>query len=384
MRLIHTADWHLGRLFHGVHLTEDQGYVLAQLIELVREVRPHALVIAGDIYDRAVPPPDAVTLLDETLTEIALGIGVPVILMAGNHDSPDRLGFGAKLMSARHVHVFGRLTAEIEPVTLEDEHGPVNVVVLPYAEPAVARERLADPTLQDHGGVLRALTDRARASISDGGRAVLVTHAFAAGGEVSESERPLSIGGASTVDSGCFAGFHYTALGHLHRPQSVGSDRVQYSGSLLKYSFSEAQHTKSVSLVEMGADGAVRVERLPLLPRRDVRVLRGSLAEVLERGRQDDGREDYMLVELADRGALLDPIGRIREVYPNCLQLDRSAFFSGNASTEAGAPVDHRSRSADELFADFMQEVTSEPPSAEESAAFREIVEAMERREREA
>ncbi len=384
MRFIHTADWHLGRLFHGVHLTEDQAYVLEQLVGLVREARPDAVLLAGDVYDRAVPPPEAVTLLDETLTRIAIDLEVPVVLLAGNHDSPDRLGFGAQLMTARHVHVFGRLHADPEPVVLMDEHGPVNIVALPYAEPAVVRERLDDASISDHAGAFRALTERARHHIPGGQRAVLLAHVFAAGGQSSESERPLSIGGAGSVDPASFAGFHYVALGHLHRAQSVGADGVQYSGSLLKYSFSETAHAKSVALVEMDARGAVHVERLLLEPRRDLRILKGTLDELLEHGRHDDRRDDYVLAELTDRGALLDPIGRIREVYPHCLQLDRSAFFAATAPEAGARPVDHRSQSEEELFGDFMKQVSGEAPTAEESAAFREIVEAMDRQEREA
>lgn len=384
MRFIHTADWHLGRLFHGVHLTEDQAYVLEQFVELVREARPDAVLLAGDIYDRAVPPPEAVTLLDETLTRIAVGLRVPVILMAGNHDSPDRLGFGAQLMTACSVHLFGRLRPDPEPVVLSDEHGPVRIVALPYAEPALVRERLDDASVSDHAGAFRALTDRARHHIPSGQRAVLMAHVFADGGQPSESERPLSIGGASTVDPASFKGFQYVALGHMHRAQSVGAPQVQYSGSLLKYSFSEAAHAKSVALVEMDACGAVHLERLPLTPRRDLRILKGTLEELIEQGRGDDRREDYVMAELTDRGALLDPIGRIREVYPNCLQLDRSNFFAATAPEAGARPVDHRSLSEEELFGDFMKQVSGESPTAEECAAFREIVEAMDRREREA
>lgn len=384
MRLIHTADWHLGRLFHGTHLTDDQAHVLDQFVDLVREERPDAVLIAGDLYDRAVPPPEAVALLDDTLTRIAVGLEVPVILMAGNHDSPDRLSFGSRLMTARRVHVFGRLTATIEPVVLHDEHGPVHIAVLPFAEPAVVRERLEDATVQDHDAALRALTARVRVRVPADGRTVLMAHAFVAGGEVSESERPLSIGGTGTVDAGCLAGFHYVALGHLHRPQSIGSERVQYSGSLLKYSFSESGHAKSVARVELDARGGVRVERLPLTPRRDVRTVRGTLDEVIEQGRSDGRSEDYVLAVLTDRGALLDAMGRIREVYPNCMELDRSAFMTAAAGGDGARPVDHRSRSEEELFGDFMQQVAGGPPSTEESAVFREIVEAMDREEREA
>lgn len=383
MRILHTADWHLGRLFNGIHLTQDQAFVLDQLVDMVSEAQPDVMVIAGDVYDRAVPPPDAVALLDDTLSRIAVGLHVPVIVIAGNHDSPERVGFGARLMAAQNVHIFGRLSLPLAPVVLADKHGPVSFIGLPYAEPVTVRQAFAQSEIHDHESAMRALTTCARECASATARSVLIAHAFVSGGSPSDSERPLSLGGAETVSAECFDGFHYTALGHLHRPQQVVPARTTYSGSLLKYSFSEGNHEKGVTLVEMDGQGLVTLSQHPLLPRHDVRILEGTLAEIVARGQDDPRREDYVLVRLTDRGALVDPLGVVRDVYPHCLELDRSAFFATGSEEPGAVPSDHRSRSATELFSGFIQHVTSESATEEEMAVFVDLVNTLQRTDRE-
>lgn len=400
MRFIHTADWHLGRTFHNVSLVEDQAHVLEQLVDVVRETRADALVVAGDIYDRAVPPTDAVRLLGDVLERVVVGLGVPVVMIAGNHDSPDRLEFGAPLLSARGLHVRGRLDPDAGPVVLSDEHGPVSFFLLPYAEPPLVRERLGDEGLRSHDEAMKALTAHLLGSQAPG-RSVLVGHCFAMGGESSESERPLSVGGAGTVDTAHFRGFSYTALGHLHRPQTFGS-RVRYSGSLLKYSFSEADHRKSVSLVELNGAGEVGAEEIPLSPRRDVRIVEGFLEEILggpgprERaaaglpGHADPGSgtpwvgspDDYLLVRLLDKQAILDPMGKLRQAFPNVLHVERPGLWRTGEVEVAGR--ERLRESVLDLFAAFFQEMTDEPLSAEQRAAFAEIVEEVDRDAREA
>ena len=357
MRFLHTADWHLGRIFHGCSLIEDQAHVLDQFVALVREARPDAVLIAGDVYDRAVPPAEAVGLLDDTLSRIVLGEGVPVVMIAGNHDSPDRLGFGARLLSASGLTIAGRIDAPQAGVRFEDAWGAVMVHPLPYAEPAAVRDALS-ADVAGHEAAMAALIERVRAAHPAGARSVLVAHAFVAGGSESESERPLSIGGSGAVDAALFAGFDYVALGHLHRPQRAGADHVQYSGSLLKYSLSEADHAKSVSLVELGAPGELKIERIALPPRRDLRRVSGTLDEVLAAARSDAAREDYIFASLHDRGALLDPMARLREVYPNVLGCERTVL---TASGEAGAAAT-RARELDTraLFDDFFREVAGD------------------------
>ena len=395
MRLIHTADWHLGRLFHGVHLTADQADVLEQLVALVREVRPHAVLVAGDLYDRAVPPTEAVDLLDHVLSEIVLGLGVAVVAIAGNHDSPARVDFAAGLTRERGLHLVGRPRPEGARLVLADKHGPVHVLALPFADAALARHAYGEADLHDQQAVVATGVARALASTPADERRVLVTHAFVAGGEPSESERPLTaVGGADQVAAGTFAGFDYVALGHLHRPQQAGAATVRYAGSLLKYSFAEHDHRKSVSVVDIGSPGSaegdagaagrarVAVEQVELRPPREVRRLEGSFDDLLARGRDDPRRDDYVLAVLRDRGAVIDPIARLREVYPNTLAVERPELLrEGRAGRRRPDP---RRVSEAQMFADFFTYVTGEPPTAAQAAAFAETVDTLLAAQREA
>ncbi|MEW6744745.1 MAG: exonuclease SbcCD subunit D [Planctomycetota bacterium] len=375
MRFIHTADWHLGRLFYGVHLTDDQAHLLDDLVRLIAEVKPHALLIAGDIYDRAVPPPEAVALLDDVLSRVVGDLGVPVVMISGNHDSPDRIAFASRLLARERLHVVGALNTEIAPVVLEDEHGPVHICALPYAEPPVVREKLGDAQIQDHDTALGALLGRVRRAHPTGARSIVLAHAFIAGGEASDSERPLSVGGAGQVDRSRFTGFDYVALGHLHRPQRAGGS-LHYAGSLMKYSFAEADHTKSVSLVELDHAGRVSVERLKLRARRDVRCLDGTLSDLLRGPAAGENRDDYLMVTLRDKGPILDPLGKLRQVYPNVLHLERPALF---AATKHGDTTDPRRLLEEDLFGAFFAQMTGEQLDAREKAAFSAVLEEVRR-----
>jgi DNA repair protein SbcD/Mre11 len=382
MRFVHTADWHLGRLFHGVNLTEDQAHILDQFVALVKDCKPDAILIAGDIYDRAVPPPEAVGLLDDVLSRLILGLKVPVILIAGNHDSPHRLGFGSRLLAGQRLHIFGSFFEEMKPVIIEDHAGPVYIYGVPYAEPPVVREYLQCESIQNHDAAMVALVDRLRRVHPAGRRSVLVAHTFVVGGLECESERPLSVGGAGAVDCARFEGIDYVALGHLHRPQSVKKDSIQYSGSLLKYSFSEANHTKSVSLVEMDAKGHCRVENISLTPHREVRGLEGHLADILKGPQAGENSQDYLMVTLLDTGAILDAIGKLRDVYPNVLHIQRPGLTAGGEMH--GTRADHRTMNDTELFASFFFQATAEALTEEQGAAYTAVVNAMRQREREA
>lgn len=378
MRILHTSDWHLGRIFHGAHLTDDQAYILDQFVKLAGDTKPDVILIAGDIYDRSVPPAEAVKLLDEVLSNILLDYGVPMIMIAGNHDSPERLGFGTRLLARQGLHLFGQLPVTV-PVILHDVHGPVCFCPLPYAEPAVVRERLADPDAVDHERAMRLLVNQAVKTVPPGTRSVAIAHAFVAGGEVSESERPLSVGGTGTVDASCFRPFHYTALGHLHRTQNNGS--IRYAGSLMKYSFSEAAHTKSVTMVEMDGTGKTTLQEISLTPRRDVRCLEGFINDILAGPQNGESREDYLMVTLKDTGAILDAIGKLREVYPNILHIERPHLTTGGELHGPGG--DHRRLSEIDLFSSFFEQVTGAPLSDGQAGAFAETVEELYRKDRE-
>lgn len=409
LKLIHTSDWHLGRIFYNVRLTDDQAYVLDQFVDLVRDESPDVVVIAGDIYDRSAPPVEAVQLLDETLSRIILRLEVPVIMIAGNHDSPERLSFGSSLMQARGLHIIG-LPDSCAPIEIRDEHGPVWFVPVPYAEPAVIRETLHVPGARDHDAAIRAQLEAAAAAAIEEGieaeassckaddemlvmaslfdepadvdfdlypvfgglRTVAVAHAFVSGGTVSESERPLSVGGAGVIDVSHFLPFTYTALGHLHRPQTMAHTAVRYSGSLLKYSFDEADHSKSVTVVEIDAKGTPSVRTVSLAPRRDVRKIKGRFEEVMRGPGSGESKEDYISVCLTDQEAIWDAMNRLRAVYPNVMQIvpSEDAMAGAAESGLAAARVDHRKVTDLELFCDFYAQVTGDKLSEKEEAAF--------------
>lgn len=358
MRFLHTADWHLGRSFSQFPLIQDQGHVLNQLIDLAIHERVDAVVIAGDVYDRTVPPVEAVALLDDVLERLVLGAGIRVVLIAGNHDSADRIGFGGRIAERQGLILRGSLT-HLSPVIFDDAHGQVALHPLPYVEPAYARQRTGVDEARDHQGAMNAVLALLRTQWIPGQRNVLVGHAFVAGGLASDSERPLSVGGSGAVSAGSFEGYDFVALGHLHRPQSVGSDRVQYAGSLLKYSLNEVNHEKSVSLVEVGRGGAASVQRVPLAPRHDLRIIQGTLAQLLDVPRGLKAHQDYLGVVLTDPDPVLDPIGRLREVYPHVLDL-RYDRQMRDSSTSNRAAQDHLERGTDELFKAFHRDMLGE------------------------
>lgn len=381
MRFLHTADWHLGRVYHGVSLLDDQAHVLRDFVRLAGETRPDAILIAGDVYDRSVPPADAVRLLDETLTELVVGLGIAVVLIAGNHDGPDRLAFGASLLGRAGLTVRGPVEASVAPVMLRDAHGEVAIYPLPYAEPALVRSALGEDALADHHAALGAQLQAIRAAHAAGTRSVVVAHAFVLGGSESESERPLSVGGSGAVGAELFAGFNYVALGHLHRPQQAGGEHIHYSGSLLKYSFAEAGHAKSVNLVEMDAAGRCTVERIALAPRRDLRIVEGTLADIVAGAAADPGRDDYLLARLSDSGALLDAMGKLRTAYPNALAIERP-LHAGDGPGRAAA--DHRRIRIEDLFASFYAETAGRPLEPEAIVTVQRIVGAIEQEARHA
>ncbi len=376
MRLLHTSDWHLGRSFFGASLLDDQAHVLDQLVTLAAESRIDAVLVAGDVYDRSVPPADAVALLDETLTRLVAAHGIPVVVIAGNHDSGDRLGFASRLLTERGLHVAG---TEPLVVRLGDAHGAVDIVAVPFAEPAATAARCEDDSISDHDAALRADLARCLAGGAKASRRIAVAHAFVSGGMTSESERPLVLGNAALVAAEAFEGFAYAALGHLHRPQRVGRDEVRYSGSLLKYSFDEASHRKSVSIVEIGADGSAKIEEVRLGVRRDVRVLDGSLDEILAAAPGDGSRDDYVLARLTDRGAVIDAMGKMRSAYANCLHIQRNEFLA--ARGEGEGRVDLRRHTESEMFDAFFREITGTEPDDDERRAFSDALAVARRQE---
>jgi exonuclease SbcD len=380
MKFLHTSDWHLGRQFHNFSLLEDQVYVLDQLADIAAAQKVDAIIIAGDIYDRSVPPASAVSVLDHILNRFCNEMQVPVILIAGNHDSSERLGFGARQLQHAGLHIVGPLKKDFDPFVLKDEHGEVAFYGIPYVEPATVRDRFAIE-LSGHDEALAFLTREIQTHNQEHGgrRTVVISHCFLDGGTESESERPLSVGGADRVSPQHFLPFDYTALGHLHGPQYKGAEHIRYSGSILKYSFSEEHQKKSVTIVDMDADGRCSIDKIPLQPIRNMRTIEGELATIIDNGKSDPNADDYIQVRLTDTHAILDIMGKLRDVYPNVLHLERPGLLATNANPEVSRERLKKGEVA--MFADFYHQLTGDTMSTEQSHVVKNIVEKLHRGE---
>ncbi len=390
MKIMHTGDWHIGKIVNQRHMTPDQEYILENLFTILEQEKPDVLVIAGDVYDRGIPPVEAVELLDKVLSNVLLKLEIPIIMIAGNHDSPDRLGFGSQLLRSKGLYIAGPFQQEVQKVVLADEYGPVNFYLIPYAPPSVVRHALGCDSICDHDTAMQEIMKRIHTEWNEGERNVAVTHGFVRGTEElerSESEKPLSVtlavGGTDFVDVKKFDGFVYTALGHLHGPQQAGSVRVRYAGSLLKYSFSEAKQKKSLTLAEIGKDGELSIQYKILLPLRNMRRIKGKLQELLDPvvyGKTEV--EDYLHVTLTDEGELLEPMSKLRAVYPNILSLDIEIKERqvGESKTSAGQDYKHKSKL--DLFSDFYTDMTGQEFSKEKALLVAQTIDAVESEER--
>lgn len=321
MRILHTSDWHIGKLVHGVHMTADQKIVLDQFIDTVKATQPDMIVIAGDLYDRSIPPVEAVSLLSDVLSTL-MASGIPIFVISGNHDSAERLGFLAKLQHAHGLYMVTTYEEALKPITLQVKDETAYVYCVPFLEPTVVRTLSNDASIRTHNDVFYHLASRWQEDWPGEGIHVAVAHGFMGkDATVSESERPLAIGGEEIVDISHFDGFDYVALGHLHAPQRAGKEHIRYSGSLMKYSFSEATQAKGLVVYDTHSKTPTWY---PLKPIRDMRVLEGALDDLIALGRTDDpGHQDYLLVRLTDRGELHEPMARLRDVYPNVLRMER-------------------------------------------------------------
>lgn len=318
MKILHTADLHLGRQFNGMSLEDDHQVILDQIVQAIVAHRPDVFLIAGDIFDRAMPPASAVRQFNAFLTRVARETAAAVVMIAGNHDSGDRIGSMSIMTDARRALIRGPIAADETPLVLEDEHGPVAFSALPFAYEHAARECFGDEAIATPEDVLSAQMAAARTRLPEGARWVIVAHAFVAGANGSESERPLArISGIETVCPEVFDGAHYVALGHLHRPQSVGMAHIRYAGAPLAFGFDESGEPKSMNLVDLDANGTATIHAIPFVPPRGVRVLRGKLAELV----LSAPSPDFVKAVLIDDAPLIDPMKRLREVFPNACQL---------------------------------------------------------------
>lgn len=372
MKFLHTADIHIGKRIFETSLIEDQRHILKQIQAIALQERVDAVVIAGDIYDRSVPPTEAVSLLDDFLTALVQS-GVAVIMISGNHDSPERISFGDRMLEKQGLYIGGNYQNPLKRVTLEDAYGPVTFVCMPFVKPAQAGGR------NNEEAVGNMLKDFPR--VAGESRYVLVAHYFVTGEhgeepELSDSETGISAGGLEHVPASLFSGFSYVALGHIHRPQRIGSERIAYAGSPLKYSFSEVRGDKSVNIVELDGQGKVKVIPRALTPLHDMRCIKGRLADLMAEDIYNApgvSPLDYIQATLTDEEELIDPIGALRSVYPNVLQI-----LLEKRVREAEGHYESRLRGErkcmEELFGDFYEMLKGEPLDEKRRSIVRKAV----------
>ncbi|ANZ97701.1 MULTISPECIES: exonuclease SbcCD subunit D [Brochothrix] len=329
MKIVHTADWHLGKIVSGQSLTEDQAYQLQQLVELLKDEAADVLMIAGDLYDRAIPPLEAVELLNETLATINLELKIPIVAISGNHDSSNRLNFGSSWYQKNGFYLTTQISQIFKPVTI----GDVQFWLIPFFENLEAAAYFEDSTIRTQEAAMRRIIEQIEPLMDRSKRQIAMAHLFVTGAEPSESERPLAMGGVDAVSAKLFKAFDYTALGHLHRPHALGKittdtlpqGTVSYSGSLLKYSFSEVKDQKSVRIITVPQKGELQMREVPLHPQRDMRLVKAEMAALLAEPTAFGPVDDYLQITLTDVGDVYEPMRRLKEVFPHLLHLERAA-----------------------------------------------------------
>ena len=371
MKFIHLSDLHIGKRVNEVSMIEEQASILSQIIGIIDSEHPDAVLIAGDVYDKSVPSAEAVTLLDDFLCRLAER-NLPVLIISGNHDSPERLAFGGRLFETRGIHISPVYNGTVESVTLSDEHGTVTFWLLPFVKPVHVKRCFPDEAIESYTDAIRAAIGHMGVDFS--GRNVLLTHQFVTGAATCESEE-ISVGGIDNVDASVFEGFDYVALGHIHGPQDIGSDRIRYCGTPLKYSFSEAGHRKSVTVVELGEKGRLNVRTVPLTPRHDLREIRGTYEELTAKSTYaGTAVDDYLHIILTDEEDVPEAMGRLRVIYPNLMKLTYD-----NARTRASGVIDsveelHRKSPLD-LLEELYQLQNNQPMSQVQRTYARELIE---------
>jgi exonuclease SbcD len=374
MRFLHLADLHIGKRLNEFNLIEDQRYILDQIVQLALEQEADGVLIAGDVYDRSQPSTEAVELLDDFLTRLSSN-NLVVFMISGNHDSPERLSFGSRILEKNRLYVAGGFQGTLNKVTVEDDYGPLHIHLLPFIRPAHIRSRFAERIESFDEAVEAVLSTQ---EIDTKERNILLAHQFVVSGdkqpELSDSE-VTPVGGLDAVDASLFRSFDYVALGHLHRPQHIGSETIRYSGSPLKYSFSEARQPKSVTVIQVGAKGDLKLEQYSLKPLRDLREIKGPIAELVRLGREDkEGAEDYLHITLTDEEEIYDALGQLRPVFPNLMALDFENRRTGStAQAQIAAAEELERKSPLELFASFYELQNGRELSPEETSVMEEI-----------
>ena len=392
MKIIHTRDWHIGKIVNEFSMIDDQRYILNELIKLINLEKPDVLIIAGDIYDRSIPPVEAVDLLNEVFSKILIDNKVKIVAISGNHDSGERGSFGSKILEKEGLYIQGIIEDEIKSIRIDDEEGNVNFYMIPYVDPAILRRKFNNPEIRNHNDAMKAVINRIKPSLNENERNIVVTHGYVtykrkdaidkdgenlyelADLEVSDSERPLSIGGTDLIDSDNFDCFDYVALGHLHGRQKVGREEIRYSGSLMKYSFSEINHKKGVVIIEIDGNKRINIRQEELRPKRNMRIIKGPLDELIKAGLEDcSNREDYIQAILTDEGEIIDPIGKLRSAYPNIMILKREEKKDIGTSLTA-ASKGYKSKTELELFEEYYDRLGSGEFTEEKKEVIRNVV----------
>ena len=374
MRFLHTADWHLGKSLKGQNLLDDQEYIIKEILKVIDDTKPKAILIAGDIYDRAVPPANAVELFNETLNRFAEK-KLPTLIIAGNHDSAARLNFGSKLFESKNIFIASKVNKPIN-IPLKDNFGEIYFSLIPFFEPGEIRTKFFDENSAklNYNDANKFYIELARENIPAGKRSIAIAHAFISGNEKTNSVRDI-VGCAEGISAEIFSDYDYVALGHLHSPRSAGKN-LYYSGSPLKYSFDEANHKKSVTIVDIDGSGNVEVNPIKLKPRRDLVIVNGTFKELVKH----EPIQDYVQIILTDDTYIYET-ERLREAFPNFLEIKRESHLK--SYDEMSQNNFRKEDSISEQFAKFFESVTNEPLTEDEREAFEEVLKEVEREERE-
>ena len=373
MKLIHLSDLHIGKRVNEVSMIEDQEYILLQILQIIDEEKADAVLVAGDVYDKSVPSAEAVTLFDDFLCRLAKR-KIPTLIISGNHDSPERLAFGGRLMEECGIHISPVYDGSVSTITLSDEHGDVDFWLLPFIKPAHVKRYFPDAGIESYTDACRVAVEHM--GIDTTQRNVLLTHQFVTGASTCESEE-ISVGGSDNVDAAVFEDFDYVALGHIHGPQNIGSNRVRYCGTPLKYSFSEASHYKSVTVVDLGDKGTLTLRTVPLTPRHDMREIRGTFAQLADKAYYSaQMTNDYLHIILTDEEDVPEAMGRLRVIYPNLMKLTYDNTRTRTNQIVGGAE-DVKRKSPLELFEELYETQNNQPMSEEQRAFALELIESI-------
>lgn len=374
MKFIHLSDLHIGKRVNEFSMYEDQEYILSEIIKIIDSEKPDAVLIAGDVYDKSIPPSEAVTLFDRFLCLLSER-NLQVFVISGNHDSPERLSFASRLIEKSGVHISPVYNGHIEPFKIEDEYGEVNIYMLPFIKPANVRRFFDDREITSYTDAMNAAISEMNVNNED--RNILITHQFVTGANRTESEE-ISVGGTDNVDVSVFDDFDYVALGHLHRPQNCLSERVRYCGTPLKYSFSEAKDKKSVTIVELKEKGSLEVRTADLVPKHEMREIKGKYEELTAKSFYENTtyQTDYVHITLTDEEDIPDGVGKLRTIYHNLMKLDydnkrtrSNAQITGAKNVEEKSPI--------ELFADFYELQNNQPMSEEQKEYISSLIESI-------